>query len=372
MEITSYTPTRCPAWTYQNSTYQLSDTDRKITTCPTLGEMIVGLGILLASASVILSFTISPAYILGVIPAAIISLLGMYMFDGTGSAICSHSHQNSITGQPIGLINRGNTCFLNAAIQYLRNIPQYTQTVCMIPTLHTVQQGMFKAEQNKQAVSQEAHTGAVREWLKTVSTHSLGGGQDDPSILLEYVLKQLFAPLPITKYVYHFNPLTAPTTPAEKQYLLTVPLTSSNFSQEFNQLFWDESVANMNLIQQFITAPAEFSIRLARFDNNLHKVGTHMDFPEQLTLEEEKHLSGTSAVYDYDAFIEHEGNSMIGGHYVAYVKTMIDGRETFWKCDDSRVTSITQKEFRVKMGDAFWIHVTKTPSLEVPSDEKKE
>lgn len=358
MEIAASTSTKFPAWTNQNSRNQLSDTDRKVNSCAALGEIMVGLGILLAATSVVLAFTVSATWILGLIPAAILSILGSYLFEGNASA-APHSKAVFIPGQPVGIRNQESTCFLIAAIQYLTNIPHYRAVVEGFPVLHKIHQALLNARQTANILD-------VRNWIREESTHSLQAGQDDPSILLEYVFARAFPPLPIQKIVYHSDPFGDPTKPKEEQYFLTVPLNSSDFSHEFKQLFWDDSVPGMNLIQQFKMAPGDFSIRLARFDNDLRKINTHMTYPEQLTLDEGCHLMKGDAAYEFDAFIEHLGSSRNGGHYVAYIKKC----EAYWKCNDSSITSISKKEFHTQMGKAFWLHATKIVSIP-PEEEKK-
>ena len=69
-----------------------------------------------------------------------------------------------------------------------------------------------------------------------------------------------------------------------------------------------------------------------------------------------------SATYEFDAFVKHRGSSSKGGHYVAYVKKMIGGKETYWECDDSRVRQVSKEKFweeSSSTGHIYWMHLTK-------------
>ena len=88
-----------------------------------------------------------------------------------------------------------------------------------------------------------------------------------------------------------------------------------------------------------INSPQVLVIHLSRFDNVLQKIDAFVKFPTELTSEHIGNWNGHPLTYRLRGLIVHEGSSIAGGHYVAYIS--MNG--IWYKADDSEITRVTRQ-----------------------------
>ena len=118
----------------------------------------------------------------------------------------------------------------------------------------------------------------------------------------------------------------------------------------------------------FLSAPEDLFFTLKRFvqdpssNNSSRKICSRVEVPFVLSLKKEAHIEQSDANYDLDSFIIHLGESMQRGHYICCVKN----ESTWYRCDDTDVTIISEAEAKEASFNAYLIHYKKTGSSESP------
>ena len=114
--------------------------------------------------------------------------------------------------------------------------------------------------------------------------------------------------------------------------------------------------------------PEALSIQLMRFSVTAKKQQHHIQYQEELTLDislKDANKVSDTALYSLVGVVVHEGNSIKGGHYVAYVK-----RSGQWyRIDDLRVTKVST--FEATHQQAYLLFYQKAQKLPCPSGQSK-
>ena len=71
----------------------------------------------------------------------------------------------------------------------------------------------------------------------------------------------------------------------------------------------------------------------------LQKIDGFVKFPTELTTDHIRSWNGHPLTYRLRGLIVHEGSSIAGGHYVAYIS--MNG--VWYKADDSEITRVTRQ-----------------------------
>ena len=88
-----------------------------------------------------------------------------------------------------------------------------------------------------------------------------------------------------------------------------------------------------------VNSPQVLVIHIWRFNSGLQKIDAFVKFPTELTTEHIRNWNGHPLTYRLRGLIVHEGSSIAGGHYVAYIS--MNG--IWYKADDSEITRVTRQ-----------------------------
>lgn len=359
----------------QHNMKKLSDTDRK-TNCCALETICIALALLCGFSAVVFSIVIDPIFVISIIPAIVFTILGISTFADEVK-----KEAPFVPGQPVGLRNSGNICYINAGIQLLETSPYYRNVMLQkeeLAVLREVHNGMGLAQKEHQKIATKADSESVRRWLINERRAELSRfGQEDASVLLRDVLTAARPPLPVNEALIRSKRVEI-SNPRWEMPWLDVSIASENFEKNFLANFRDhseykdekiEKIEKIEMIREFTEAPSELFLCLKRFNSAPplfieSKNTTPMVFPKnrRLTLPRGTLRGVQSATYEFDAFVKHRGAFIDGGHYVAYVKKIIDGKESYWECDDSRVQQVSKEKFweeNSSTGHISWMHLTK-------------
>lgn len=269
-----------------------------------------------------------------------------------------------VPGQPVGLINSGNNCWVNSIMQWMVHIPSLRDAVNNLPQ---EMQGVkdfvrdYGLDQFAHRNLGSANSQNIRSLLSTLSnTIRNDASQQDASEAMHLVLNR--APSHIRLFQNMETHLNG-NVHNSRQCLLPINLANcqgKNFHQLLNSHF-----SNMTAVGEektyFTNLPNEMIMQFSRFSSNngaMHKVGDNLPIPLSFMLPAEYVRSNQTAEYSIDAFIVHFGADLHGGHYISYNKTP-DGR--WWQCNDSVVHEITEEQVRFLLPQAYLCHYLKRP-----------
>ena len=246
----------------QHNTKKLSDTDRK-TNCCALETICIALALLCGFSAVVFSFVIDPIFVLSIIPAIVFTILGI--------STCTDETKKEalfVPGQPVGLRNSGNICYINAGIQLLEASPYYHSVMLQkdeFAVLREVHNGIGLAQKEHQKIATKADTENVRRWLINERRAELSDfGQEDASVLIRDLLSAARPPLPVDEAVV--NPKRVEIShPRWGMPWLDVSITSENFEKNFLHNFRERTSENIEMVREFTDAPSELFLCLKRF-----------------------------------------------------------------------------------------------------------
>lgn len=108
--------------------------------------------------------------------------------------------------------------------------------------------------------------------------------------------------------------------------------------------YLDFAIKNNEFIPEYLI------IQLKRFDSQQKKINKNVEVPFELNIS--NYINGkvtdkSKYVYDLIGIVNHSG-IYGGGHYIAYVKKNIKGKDTWFYCDDSPITieEVTSEEVK--------------------------
>lgn len=359
-------------------------TDAKIYTLLILGRLIQSVSIATLALSAYGVIYLGPISLVGIIPSLISGLFGTYIAEScdqvNGESWDQINDMTLITrsfvlGQPIGLKNPGNDCWLNSALQILQNVPAFQKRMRLIPEFQQFCEQYEKAEHNKDIVSPDFDSNALRLFLndKTNKKVSLAS-QEDAAEVFEYLFQgdnALFRfkqrvdgqdsihegrPLQVCESMIQIGlgqEKVQPDPSPESALLALQELFNHYFDHLTDyglrrQLFLDE--ASDDLLIQF---------KIFYFQGDSHgKIVAPLEISPRLTLKNEFVQTGIGAQYECDAFIKHSGAGLNSGHYIAYVKKA----EKWWYCSDAVVYEISEEAMLKELPYAYICHYAKIAS----------
>jgi hypothetical protein len=297
--------------------------------------------VVLGTVSLVAAVTVCPWWALGLIPAAIAALCAQAIYPSSPKAV----------DQPVGLRNAGANCWANALMQLAAHVPSLGRVVRgLSPPLCPLQacvDAMHLAKKSGAPVA-GADSQTVREAFHAVcpAISASPGAQEDLSEALGLLLNR--APADSSC----FSAVKRQGTGEERLEGL-LPLTVFGCSTRSLQ----ERIRECLGASQFVHPPKELWLQFNRFYHDgvvVHKLNDALPVPLETRLPSDLVLSGNSADYACDAFVEHVGNSAQGGHYVAYVKTA----EKWWRCSDESVVRIPAEQAAAALARSYIAHYT--------------
>ncbi|KAM3728626.1 Ubiquitin carboxyl-terminal hydrolase [Dirofilaria immitis] len=129
---------------------------------------------------------------------------------------------------------------------------------------------------------------------------------------------------------------------------------------------------------RILRAPNILLIQLKRFNSFGGKIGVHVNFSLRLDLDRYVHRSGESHTYELTGIIQHMGNAVEHGHYIAVVRGF-DAR-SYYLFDDEQRHRISLSELQniqayillYVRGDAFRNSVSSSVSVNAENDAQSE
>ncbi|MES2121937.1 MAG: ubiquitin carboxyl-terminal hydrolase family protein [Chlamydiota bacterium] len=265
-------------------------------------------------------------------------------------------------GQPIGLVNTGNNCWLNASLQLILNIPEFQNQIAQCPHLTNANIAYNAAGAAFQKVCPQFDSQKIRENMSRESNLvSAAHQQEDAGDFFHYYFEGHRANHVLLESVNNG------VATIRRDSLFEVNLVShdrANFQQLFNREFdcMDDSGQRHQLT--FVRAPDNLLVQAKRFTQTrdpadgtaiLSKNNEAIDITESLNLEGRFVQTGQDVSFRCNGFVVHSGTSLGGGHYVAYIKK----GDTWWYCSDSTVREVSLDDAHNAMKHAYILHYRK-------------
>lgn len=271
-----------------------------------------------------------------------------------------------VSGQPVGLKNSGNNCWINAGLQLIINSPDLLERAraqeevkLFLDRYHTV-----LATQEDRQRGEEIDLGReLRRWVRQYNPfvgQERVTSQEDPSELLEVLFEGVNSP--------HAGLVQSTRNVSNRESrdtLLSIDIRAvvdgdSTFQRAFDEFFHRRTDRGVYQSFSFFGGPPlGLTVKAARFDANRRKIAGGLPGCDQLV------LSGANIQvddhpdvnYSCDGFIVHKGNTLLGGHYIAYV---LKGGQ-WWCCNDSRISLVSNHEaVRVMEKEGYIFHYSQT------------
>ncbi len=343
--------------------FGLCSTDSKIYAFLILGRVLQTVALISFAASIAFTFTVGPTALLGMIPAVALGILGTYI-AGNPEELNDllQVGRPFVAGQPVGLINGGNNCWLNSSLQLMANTPAFHPRMREIPQLSQFLDVYEKNRTDYQKVAANIDIHAIRQFLSRETGGQIvdGAVQEDAAQLFEYVFQ---GPNAIHQLDQQING-GAPAL--RRESMLQIGLGESprpNFQQLFNAYFDQRTDTGARVQLSFQRPPNDLLVQARRFYQQVDasgtlqqgKIGESIDVPERLALPNQFVRGGGNSEYVCDAFSVHNGVSSESGHYTCYVKR----QGTWWYCSDTTVYEVASTTALRAMKYGYIFHYSK-------------
>lgn len=321
----------------------LSCTDFKIYALLITGRLFQTASLVVFAASTIMMFTVGLSALTGVIAAAALGIIGTAFAQ-------SASHVPFIPGQPIGLRNYFNDCWLNSSLQLLINAPAFRERMRQIPVLSRFLDNYATAEEGLHKVAPNIDTHEIRRVLS-----ALMGGRISPGDVQEDAAEFL-ALLFADQALYAMEQRKNGGLPEDhSESLITLPLGMDarqrpSFEELFSEYFSYQNPNGTQVQMSFKEAPKDLLIQFQRFVNFrndrgmdfLFKINDPLNVPHLFTAEHtiatQNGITKKKMNYEPRAFLVHSGKAIDVGHYTAFVKK----GQSWWLINDRSVHQVTE------------------------------
>lgn len=324
------------------------------------GRILIGAGVIIGAGSICATLVVSVSYAWGLALALAIGAIGERLLASSAdpttsinrssdsSSVEARSRAAFVPGQPVGIRNGTMNCWANALLQYMRHIPSVYNHLQRPRNNFGVVRDFYTAYnhagEQEQHVATDADSQLVREWLSERTAISPESGeQEDPSDFLNYALEG-FPP--------HDLQLRRETGVVRDQEARSFMINiASHRNRPLGQLFVENFLQAEDETQRFYNKPRELLFHLNR-NGPSGKINDALNIPQRINLPASSVLTGEGGDYECDAFVCHQGRSMHGGHYVAYIYT----NDQWWLCDDENVTPASMAEVNQARRLAYLLH----------------
>jgi hypothetical protein len=343
----------------------LCNTDSKVYAFLVIGRALQAAALVSFAVSIAFTFMIGPVFLIAAIPAIAIGVLGTYV-AGNPQELNNIVQMGRpfVPGQPVGLINSGNNCWLNSSLQLLVNSPSFHCRMRQIPEFSQFLDNYAAARTGYQKVASSIDTHAIRQFLcrETAGQITDDHTQDDSAQLFEFLFQGLNA-------IYQFEQQldgAAPTMRCEPMIQIDLnPNPRLNFQQLFNNYFDYRSNIGQQIQLFFQRPPDELLIQAKRFYQQIDptsgallqgKINDRLDVSEKLTLSDRFVRSRQAQEYSCDGFSIHHGSSQDGGHYTCYLKI----GDVWWYASDSTIYEVPARQALDAMAYGYIFHYSKS------------
>ncbi len=343
--------------------FGLCSTDSKIYAFLILGRVLQTVALISFAVSIAFTFTVGPIALLGVIPAFALGVLGTYI-AGNPEELNDLllAARPFVAGQPVGLVNEGNNCWLNSSLQLMANTPAFHPRMRQIPQLSQFLDAYEKNRTDFQKVAANIDIQGIRQILSRETSGQIvdGSVQEDAAQFFEYIFQGPDA-------IHQFDQKTNGGAPVlRRESMLQIGLGESprpNFQQLFNAYFDQRTDTGQRVQLSFQRPPNDLLVQARRFYQQMDASGTlqqgkiveAIDIPERLALANQFAHGGADSEYVCDAFSIHNGASSESGHYTSYVKR----QGTWWYCSDTRVYEVAATTALHAMKYGYIFHYAK-------------
>ncbi len=358
-------------YTVKNSITQWCSSDCKIYTFLILGRVLQAAAIAVTLLSIATTLIVGPIALAALVPSAGAFLLGHVMVHNNIPArnvflsmpvlgrLIPHAF---VPGQPVGLPNIGNSCWINASLQCIIHVPVLRERASQIPELAEFIENYLHVQNTARTTTvtpcHSVNNFIVRQLQNRRRTEFSFTGQADATAIFEWLLHQnpLFE---FTQRRTLNGQMTETNTIADLIRLELDPLLEATVPELFKD-FLDHTIADdgSHLQWRFNTAPETLAVLIGRYNfvvdpmnRSIHRI--HIRRPVDgvdtvLTLLPGSVLTLEETRYECVAFIVHYG-SFEGGHYIAYVKK----EGNWWRCNDADVCMVSEQEANQKMKESY-------------------
>lgn len=351
-------------YSVQESICGLCSTDTKVYAFLILGRVLQAAALVSFAISIAGTIVVGPVALIGTILSVALGILGTYI-AGSPEEVNDvlQMARPFVPGQPIGLINSGNNCWLNSSLQLLANVPGYEARLRQIPTVAQFLDSYAKAGHDYQKVANQINTHEIRQFLNRETGGQIDAGyhQEDAAQLFEYLFQGPNALYSLDQQI-NGGAATQRREPMI-QVLLGEQQPRPNFQQLFNSYFDYHTDMGQRVQLSFQRPPNELLIQMKRFrqytDSNgvmqFGKIDDPIDVPERLTVPNQFVRSNETANYEPDALLIHRGASQDVGHYIGYIKK----GGTWWYCSDAHVYEVSARQALDELKNCYFCHWTK-------------
>jgi len=263
-----------------------------------------------------------------------------------------------VPGQPVGLRNSGNNCWLNAGLQVLAHVPAFQQRLRQSPELAQFLDSYAAARAGCQRVSPNIETHQIRQMLHRGLPQEISPGhvQQDGACTFEYLLSDPRALYQLESLLN--GAVSAPESRSMIQIGLDRGVPIPGFDTLLSSSFEETTDTGQRRQFFFPQAPSDLLLHFKRFyvqDSVSGKIVENIETPERFQFPSRFVRSGENATYQCDAFVLHTGSDGEGGHYVAYIKV----GSTWWCCDDTTVYEVAVGAAHAAMKQSYIMHYAK-------------
>lgn len=351
------------AYFVQQKICNLTSTECKVNSLFVLGRVLQATSVIASVASFGL-VVLTPLSLIGLVPALIAGVFGTVIAESPRDVLdVVLLEPPFIQGQPIGLVNSGNNCWLNSSMQMLLNTPSLFQKVQRIPALAAFQQTYEQERQAGQKIARHLDVQHLREYFseRTGGQISPRHIQEDSAGLFEYLFQGDNALHTLYQQIDQ-EPLRVRREP-----MILVDFNGQThlpFQELFNQYFDLIKDTGHRVRLSFERAPEDLLIQAKRFTQERDPLSGRMTFGKNndpiavqptLALGPSHLQSGENVQYSCDAFCVHYGATLQWGHYVAYVKR----GDTWWYVSDQTQRPISMKDVSEAMKHGYIFHYKK-------------
>ncbi len=360
----------------------------KVNTLIVIGRLLQLAAAASLAAVVVLSFTITPTVLLGLVPTLLSGIAGSLLVSSAPAIAWELTQllyipRAFVPGQPVGIENAdGLSCWLAAALQMMANSASIHTRLRALPD---VMVGPLNAQQrlrdlypasplnqfldcyqmtrdSAQRVASNIDVLGIRNYLSVLTNGEIAPGdtQEDAAAALEAV----FGPMALHPLRQAYNG-GAPRDRPEATIQVAMSPPAATHRPNFHEMFLnyfnyiDDQGGRFRL--QFQTAPNAMVVQLKRFLQadvagrfQGVKNSDLVDIPSQLDLSPDLIEDGSQGSYKCDMFVVHLG-TVNSGHYY----TMVKAAGLWWMCDGSRVQEVTERQALAELPSAYLVHYTK-------------